>query len=596
MKPDIHAIVPGEWTGYEPLYQGRKISLKQQTHLNYFLEAAHISPQAAALSMGEQTLSYAEVLYSVNALAAWMLEDSNIKRGDRVALYLPNSLTYLISVLASWRAGLVVVNLNSLSEHIDLLTQLQDSGAKILITVPRFLPQVERMLLQTSIRHILTTQADDYINFFGRLKMWVSPQKWVEKWRQDNTVIRYTRLRQILKRRIKLDQVWAEPAWTDLALIQYTSGTTGEAKGVALTHQNLSTNYQQIRHLFNNYLVPDACALCPIALQHIVGISFSLNVLASGGHLVVSTIAEVLHKPKALQRFNFSMFGGFPYLYDQLLKKELLLPYLKSVSLFMCGGSFASRALQQEWFEQTGRYLCEAYGMSEAAPLVTVNPPERIRLGSVGVVLPNTEVCVVGRHQEALGFDQPGELWVRGKQIMKGYWHQPKATHEVISFDHWFKTGDIVSVSADGFISMLERKKDTFWIQSQQVFPNEIEQAIIQHEDVIDCVLVQDEKSTVPVVRLFVVAKHGLTADKLKCFLREHARLKVMPDSIEFVDHLPFGAMGKVLRRLLRERDSGAVSGRDVGRDADLGAPRPEAGEPVVRDGGLNVKQENKAE
>ncbi len=564
MKPDIKEQVVGEWTGYEPLYQGRKISLKQKTHLDYFFEAAQLSPQAAAVSMGEQTLSYADVLYSVNALSAWMLEDINIKKGDRVALYLPNSLTYIIGVLASWRAGLVIVNLNSLSEHVDLLTQLQDSGAKILVTVPRFLPQVERMLLQTSIRHIVTTQADDYINFVGRLKMWLSPHKWIEQWRQDNTVIRYTRLRQILKKRLKQDQAWPKVELTDLALIQYTSGTTGEAKGVSLSHQNLSANYQQVRHLLNNYMGPEACGLCPITLQHIVGLSFTLNMLASGGHVVLSSIAEVLHKPRALQRFNFNIFAGFPSLYDQMLKKEQILAYFKQVKLFLCGGSFASRALQQAWFEHTGRYLCEAYGTSESSPLVSMNPPERIRVGSVGVVLPNTEVCVVGRNQEALGFDQPGELWVRGKQIMKGYWHQPKASHEVVTFDHWFKTGDIVSVSSDGFITMLERKKDTFWVQSQQVFPHEIEQAIIQHEDVIDCALIQDEKNAQPIIRLFVIARHGLTPDALKRFIREQCTAKVMPDSIEFVDHLPFGAMGKVLRRLLRDRGDDLSSERRV--------------------------------
>lgn len=564
MKPDIKTQVVGEWTGYDPLYQGRKIPLKPQTHLDCFFEAAHLSPQAPAISMGEQTLSYAEVLYSVNALAAWMLEDVNIKRGDRVALYLPNSLTYIIGVLASWRAGLVMVNLNSLSEHTDLLIQLQDSGAKILITVPRFLPQVERMLLQTSIRHILTTQSDDYINFVGRLKTWVSPQKWIEKWRQDNTVIRYTRLRQILKRRPKQDQDWPVVTVSDLALIQYTSGTTGEAKGVSLSHQNLNYNYQQVKNILSTYMVPDACGLCPIALQHIVGLTFTLNMLSSGGHVVISSITEVLHKPKVLQRFNFSIFAGFPYLYDQLLKREQPLACLQQVSLFLCGGSFASRSLQQAWFEHTGRYLCEAYGMSEASPIVCMNPPERIRLGTVGVVLPNTDVCVVGRNQEALGFDQPGELWIRGKQIMKGYWHQPNASHEVITFDHWFKTGDIVSVSTDGFVSMLERKKDAFWVQSQQVFPHEIEQVIIQHEDVIDCALVQDAKSAQPAIRLFVIARHGLTPDALKRFIGEQCSSKVMPDTIEFVDHLPFGSMGKVLRRLLRDRDDGLSTVRSA--------------------------------
>ncbi len=565
MIPDEQAVE--EWVTYDPLYQGRNFStLSDMNCLDFFFNAADLSPQAPAISMGEQTLSYAEVLFSVNALAAWMLADDNIKAGDRVALYLPNSLSYMIGALASWRAHLVVVNLSFLSEHVDILQQLQDSGAKILITIPTFLPQVERMLLQTSIRHIVTTQSDDYINFIGRFKTWLSPKKWVEQWREDNTIIRYTRLRQILKKRIHPNQEWPNVRLSDLALIQYTSGTTSEPKGVSLSHLNLTTNYQQIKQLLADFLSPEVCGLCPIALQHIVGFSFALNMLASGGHVVISSANEVLYKSKGLARFHFDIFAGFPYLYDQLLKKEQLLHYLKPIRLFLCGGSFVSRSLQQKWLEKTTYNLCEAYGMSEASPLVSVNPPERIKVGTVGVVLPNTEVCVVGYDQQTLGFDQPGELWIRGKQVMNGYWHKPKATNDVVTFDNWFKTGDIVSVSKDGFITMLERKKDAFWIQNQHVFPQELEQQIIQHEDVINCVLVQDDNNPKAPIRLFVIARQGLTPDKLRQFIKEQLPSSILPDSIEFVDHLPFGAMGKVLRRLLRDRDTTLAAPAD--RDA----------------------------
>ena len=542
-----------QWKSYDSLYQGRKMPLRQSTCLDYFDESVTQNPSAPAMSMGGRTLNYAEIAFSVDALACWLVNDANIKPGDRVALYLPSNLSYMICILAAWRARLIVTNLSFMLEKHHILQQLQDSGAKLLITIPDYLPRVEKILLQTSIRHIVTTQSDDFIGFFGRMKTWLSPKKWLEQWREDTTMIRYVRLRQILGKYNNIYLDWPELSCNDIAMIQYTSGTTGAPKGVVLTHGNLSANYQQTSQILNERLSADKCGLCAIPLQHIVGVTFCLAVLSSGAHVVLTTIDELLHRPKNLQQYPLTLLAGVPIFYEQMLKHEASLHLIKNMELFLCGGSFVSRSLQKEWLKLTGRALCEAFGQSETASLVSINPPQRARVGTVGVVLPNTEVCIVGHKQQPLSFNQPGELWIKGPQVMRGYWQKPVVTQQMITHDDWFKTGDIVCISEDGFITMLERVEDAVWWGNRQMFPHEVERRICKHEDVIDCAMVQDHHETK--VRLLVVAKKGLNIEKL----RQHIgslHLGLLPDSIEMVDHLPRGPMGRTLRRLLRKSKS----------------------------------------
>lgn len=557
------------WNSFDSLYQGRKMPMQDCSFLDYFDDMVNQFPTSPAISMDGCTLNYAELSFSVDALATWFLEDSTIKAGDRVALYLPNSLSYMIAVMAAWRAQLVVANLSFLPEVDYTLHQLQDSGAKILVTIPGFLPQVEKMLLETSIRHIITTHSDDYVDILGRIKTWLSPRKWISQWREDTTIIRYVRLRQIFKKTVKKHHEWPRLNLDDLAIIQYTSGTTDIPMGAALSHRNLSCNYQQVKQILNGIVTPEKCGLCPVALQHIVGISFCLMMLADGAHVVLTRPSELLHKAKYLQNHQFDLMAGIPYLYEQILKQDATRHLVKKMELFMCGGSFASRTLQQQWCDLTGRYLCEAYGLSETAPLISINPPQRIRPGTVGVILPNTEVCVVSNNQKPLGFNQPGELWVRGPQVMRGYWHQPAVTQQAMTYDEWFKTGDLVSISEDGFITMLERQTDTFWWQDQLMFPQEIEQQIYQHEDVVECVIVQELNDPAAPVRLMVVAKKGLTPERLKDFIASRLHYGFLPCSIEFVDHLPRGPMGKVFRRLLRLRDVAGRANPFTGSAAD---------------------------
>ena len=557
-----------QWRSYDSLYQGRKMPLRQSTCLDYFDESVIQNPSAPAISMGGQTLNYAEIAFSIDALACWLSSDANIKPGDRVALYLPNNLSYMICILAAWRARLIVTNLSFMLDKNHILQQLQDSGAKLLITIPEYLPRVEKILLHTSIRHIVTTQADDFTSLFGRLKTWLSPKRWLEQWREDTTMIRYVRLRQILGKYNNTYLDWPELSCDDIAMIQYTSGTTGAPKGVVLTHGNLSANYQQTSQILNERLSADKCGLCAIPLQHIVGVTFCLSILSSGAHVVLTTIDELLHQPKNLQQYPLTLLAGIPTLYEEILKHEASLHLIKNMELFLCGGSFVSRSLQKKWLKLTGRALCEAFGQSETASLVSINPPQRARVGTVGVVLPNTEVCIIGNKQQPLSFNQPGELWIKGPQVMRGYWQKPVVTQQIITHDDWFKTGDIVSISEDGFITMLERQEDAVWWDNRQMFPHEVERRICRHEDVIDCAMVQDHHDTK--VRLLVVAKKGLNIEKLKQHISS-LHLGLLPDSIELVDHLPRGPMGRTLRRLLR-RSKFLVAGL-----ADLESKEPPA-------------------
>ncbi len=566
-------VYNAQWQSYDSLYQGRKMPLQASTCLDYFDDAASQNPGAPAISMCGQTLNYAEVAFSVDALACWLINDANVKSGDRVALYLPSNLSYMICILAAWRAQLIVTNLSFILESSHILHQLQDSGAKLLITIPEFLPRVEKILLQTSIRHIVTTQADDFISLFGRLKTWLSPKKWLQQWREDTSMIRYVRLRQILRKYNYTYQDWAKPQCSDIAIIQYTSGTTGMPKGVVLSHGNLSANYQQSSHILNERLNAAKCGVCTIPLQHIVGVNFCLAMLATGAHVVLTTLEELLSRPKSLQSYPLTLLAGVPIFYEELLKHEGSLHLIKNMELFLCGGSFVDRALQQEWHKITGRNLCEVFGLSEAAPLISINPPQRVRVGTVGVVLPNTEICIVGNKHQPLGFNQPGELWVRGPQVMRGYWQKPVVTQQIITHDEWLKTGDIVSISEDGFITMLERNVDTVWWDRRQLFPQEIERRICQHEDVIDCAMIQDNEHST--VRLLVVAKHGLNIEKLKQHINS-LYYGLLPDSIEFVDHLPREPMGRVFRRLLRKSKSLLADrlDREVAPPPDLSTER----------------------
>jgi long-chain acyl-CoA synthetase len=571
-EPEIDLSMPEPWQPVLPLYRAAYIALDEQhTLLDLLRQTATTVADRPALTLASHTLTYQALQHQVDLLATWLIEEAGLRAGDRVALYLCNSLSYIVAIYAAWQARLIAVNLGMIQQIDQVQYQLQDSGAKVLITAPTALKHVQPMLLNTSIRHVLTSQADDHAGFGTRLKKLVSPTQWFKRLR-EKSLIHDIRLRHVLST-TRAREEWPSIEPHDLALIQYTSGTTGRPKGAALTHANLMANFQQSRHQLGAHLNDGERMLCPISLQHVLGLSFVLMMIASRCHVVLTTISDLLKAPEQLIDHDVHAMIGIPMMYDQLLRSQVDFRAMTRLDLFLCGGSPTSRILQQHWFERTGHYLCEGYGMSETSPLISANSPDHLRVGTVGKVVANTEVRVIAPLSgQSVGFDAAGELWVRGPQVMRGYWQHAGATAEVMTPDGWLRTGDIVSLSNDGYLTMLERHKDVFWVQNQMVFPKAVESVATTHQDVVECVAVQDEQQKQKPICLYVVAKNGLTHDVLHQHLTRHLKQIELPDQILFVDRLPRNPMGKLLRRFWRDRPS------LVSRAAEAVRSRPERG------------------
>ena len=557
------------------LYVGRgRIHASEKTLLELFNKTIEAAPKAPALTFEGVTLSYFDLYSSAKTLAAWMVHEANIKPGDRIAIYLPNSLSYGVALYAAWLTRAVVVNLG-MSINLDtILFQMQDSGAKLLVTAPTLLADIQPMLLQTGIRHIVTTRSNDYANMQSLLRGWGSVKRLLQVFQPTKTLLIHTRLRDILSKRSH-DIDWPVALPSDIALLQYTSGTTGRPKGALLTHSSLLASLYQGEMILGRNIPIRCQILCPLPLQHILGITNFLLCVAKRGCLVLTSINNLIEHPEILEQPYDAMLG-IPLLYDQLLKKSNDLKISDKLTLFMSGGSPVSLSLHKEWVARTGHTIIEGYGLSEASPLISAMPPSRAKIGTSGVITAETEVRIVSNQGVDLSFNQAGELWVRGPQLMRGYWQLPQATNEALTHDGWLRTGDIVSLDEDGYLRLLERKKDVFWVQNELVFPREIETAAAEHEDVIDCLAVQEEIKNEQeggvaqrVIKLFVVAREGLTPERLSDYLHSHLKSNEIPDKIEFVEQVPRGAMGKVIRKLFQELPNKVASHVDQALKSD---------------------------
>ncbi len=535
------------------LYVGRgRINATEKTLLELFNKTIEAAPKAPALAFENVTLSYLELYSSARKLAAWMIHEANIKPGDRVAIYLPNSLSYGVALYAAWLTRAVVVNLGISNNADNVLFQLQDSGAKLLVTAPTLLAEIQPMLLQTGVRHIVTTRQSDYANMKAFLQGWASVTRLLQVFQIKESLLINTRLRDILsKHSHPID--WPVALPSDIALLQYTSGTTGRPKGALLTHSSLLASLYQGQLVLGRSIPMRCQILCPLPLQHILGITNLLFCVSKRGCLALTSINSLMEHPEILEQPYDAMLG-IPLLYDQLLKKSNDLKISDKLTMFLCGGSPVSLSLHKEWYARTGHFIIEGYGLSEASPLIAASPPNRVKIGTSGVITPETEIRIVSNQGDDLSFNQAGELWVRGPQLMRGYWQLPQITSEVLTHDGWLRTGDIVSLDEDGYLRLLERKKDVFWVQNELVFPREIETAAAEHEDVIDCLAVQEELQgdgvAKRVIKLFVVAREGLTPERLSDYLHGHLKSNEIPDKIEFVDQVPTGSMGKAIRKL----------------------------------------------
>ncbi|WP_028917694.1 long-chain fatty acid--CoA ligase [Pseudoxanthomonas sp. J35] len=507
-----------------------------------------------------KTMTYAEVDGLSRQFAAYLLGELGLKKGDRVAIMMPNCLQYPIATFGVLRAGLTVVNVNPLYTARELKHQLVDAGAAAIVVVDNFGHTVQEVLAETPLKQVITTGLGDMLGFpKGPIVNFVL--KYVKKMVPEYDIPGAVRFKDALAagKRHPLPQVDIDPG--DIAFLQYTGGTTGVAKGAMLTHRNLVANMQQASAWLGATQLERGkeVIITALPLYHIFALTANgLVFMELGGlnHLITNP-RDMPNFVKELKTSGFTAITGVNTLFNGLLNTpgfdEVDFSKLK---ITLGGGMAVQRAVAERWKKVTGVTLVEAYGLTETSPAVCINPLDLKEFnGSIGLPIPSTDVCIKDDDGKEVPQGEVGELCVKGPQVMKGYWQRPEETAKVIDADGWLHTGDMARIDEKGFVYIVDRKKDMILVSGFNVYPNEIEDVVAAMPGVLEvaAVGVPDER-TGEAVKLFVVKKDpSLTAEQIKAYCREALTGYKQPRYIEFRTELPKSNVGKILRKELRD-------------------------------------------
>ncbi|NBC09267.1 MAG: AMP-binding protein [Bacteroidetes bacterium] len=510
--------------------------------------------------MGKE-LSFTQIDKKSRAFGAY-LHSRGLQPGDRIALMMPNLLQYPVALFGALRAGLIVVNTNPLYTPREMRHQFTDSDVKAIVIAENFAANLQKILGDTNIQAIITTSIGEMlgfpkkhiVNFVVR-----NVKKMVPSYSIPNTVTFSDALKQ--GKRFSLQEHKGEP--DDVILHQYTGGTTGVAKGAMLTNRNLVANMLQIRAWMGPFLKEaDEVALNPLPLYHIFAFSVNCLALMSFGttNVLVTNARDLDSVIKAMKDYPISLVTGVNTLFNALVNhKDFSSVDFSHLKVTVGGGMAVQRSVAEAWQKATGCPLSEGYGMTESSPVVSVNPLDDTgRIGTIGLPVSSTDVRIVDRQGNVLAYNQPGELQVKGPQVMKGYYNRPEDTKKTV-VDGWLCTGDVATIDEDGFMRIVDRKKDMILVSGFNVYPNEVEEVAAAHPKVLECaaVGVEDEKSG-EVVKLFVVRRDkSLKEKELIEYCRGELTGYKVPKHIEFRKELPKTNVGKILRRELREEAKG---------------------------------------
>lgn len=555
-------MMPNFWSDKYPEGIQTDIDLDRYRNvLAVFREACQTYAERPAFSNLGRTLSYRELYELSGQFAAYLQKHTDLQPGDRIAVQMPNVLQYPVVVFGAMRAGLVVVNTNPLYTAREMQHQFKDSGARALVCLANMAHLAEQVLPQTDIRHVIITEVGDLLPTFKRLLVNAvvrHVKKMVPAYRIPNSI----RFVDAMTKGEHIDFVDADPTAEDVAVLQYTGGTTGIAKGAMLTHRNLVANMLQCQVLMTKYLGGGAqVMIAPLPLYHIYAFTIHcMAMLIQGNHNVLITNPRDLPAlVKELKQWRFNGFVGLNTLFAALCNNEDFRQLdFSQLKVTFSGGMALQQSVALRWEEVTGCGICEGYGMTETSPVVSFNPLERRRLGTIGVPVPGTDCKVVDANGVAQSFDTPGELCVKGPQVMKGYWLRPEATAEVLDAEGWLRTGDIAVIEPDGYLRIVDRKKDMILVSGFNVYPNELEEVLSQLPGVLQCAAIgiPDEVAGEK-IKVFVVPKPGasLTTEQVLKHMHDNLTGYKRPKLVEFRDSLPTTNVGKILRRELRDAE-----------------------------------------
>ena len=512
-----------------------------------------------AFSNFGKSLTYHQIDALSRDFAAYLLGELKLKKGDRVAIMMPNCLQYPIAIFGILRAGLTVVNVNPMYTARELRHQLVDSGASALLVVDNFGHTVQEVVADTPLKQVITTGLGDMLGFpKGPLINFVL--KYVKKLVPDYDIPGSVRFKDTLTlgRLHKLPVIDIDS--TDIAFLQYTGGTTGVAKGAMLTHRNMVANMQQAGAWVGKGLdLGNEVIITALPLYHIFALTANSLVFMKLGGLnhLISNPRDMPGFVKELQKTRFSAITGVNTLFNGLLNTPGFDQVdFSNLKMTLGGGMAVQRAVAEKWKKVTGVTLVEAYGLTETSPAACINPMDLKGFnGSIGLPVPSTDVCLKDDDGRLVPLGEVGELCVKGPQVMKGYWQRPEETANVIDSEGWLHTGDMAKMDANGFFYIVDRKKDMILVSGFNVYPNEVEDVIASMEGVLEvaAIGVPDEKSG-EAVKVFIVKKDpALTAEQVKAYCRENLTGYKQPRVVEFRTDLPKTNVGKILRKELRD-------------------------------------------
>ncbi|WP_153011404.1 MULTISPECIES: long-chain-fatty-acid--CoA ligase FadD [Pantoea] len=547
------------WLKRYPADVPAEINADRYTSLVELFEHAALqyADKTAFVNMG-QPMTYRQLDKQSRDFAAWLQQGLGLKQGDRVALMMPNLLQYPVALFGVLRAGMVVVNVNPLYTPRELKHQLNDSGASAIVIVSNFAHTLEKVVAETPIKHVMLTRMGDQlapvkatlVNFVVKYV-----KKLVPKYHLPGAVPFRHALQQGAQMRYQRPTVTNN----DLAFLQYTGGTTGVAKGAMLTHGNMQANLEQTKATYGKLLrAGKENVVTALPLYHIFALTVNgLLFLDLGGtNLLITNPRDIPGFVKELSKFPFTAITGVNTLFNALLNDDNFNKLDFSTLRLSAGGGMAvQKAVAERWEKLTGHYLLEGYGLTECSPLVSVNPYDiTCHTGSIGLPVPSTDVRIVDDEDNDVAPGEPGELCIRGPQVMVGYWQRPDATEEVLK-NGWLHTGDVVTVDSEGFIRIVDRKKDMILVSGFNVYPNEIEDVLMQHPKVREAAAIGVPSDlSGEAVKVCIVKKDpSLSKEEVLDHCRRQLTGYKVPKIIEFRDELPKTNVGKILRRELRD-------------------------------------------
>lgn len=508
----------------------------------------------------DSEMSFKELGLKSREFAAY-LQSKGLKKGDAVAVMMPNLLQYPVALFGILRAGMTVVNVNPLYTPRELKHQLTDSQAKGLVILENFAHTYDKIKDEAPLDLIVTTQIGDQLPVHKRFLV-NFVVKYIKRMVPSHNVKNTVSLNQAMAKGALAEYKRPEVTGDDIAFLQYTGGTTGVAKGAMLSHRNMVANLEQVSACITPIMSDgEETIITALPLYHIFALTANcLTFIKHGGkNVLITNPRDMPNFVKELNKYPFSMISGVNTLFNGLLNtKGFKDVNFSNLKVALGGGMAVQKAVAEEWERVTKSRLLEGYGLTECAPVVTVNPYDiEHYTGSIGLPVPSTDVRIVDPEtREEVPLGEPGELEVKGPQVMVGYLNRPDATAESIK-DGWFATGDMATVDERGYFKIVDRKKDMILVSGFNVYPNEIEDVLADHPKILESAAIGvPHESSGEVVKVFIVAKDkSLTEREVIDFSRENMTGYKVPKLVEFRDELPKSNVGKILRRELRDEE-----------------------------------------